>query len=113
MPQKVKNNEPRNTGLLIGKAVVYATYVVIMFAEIMLLFRVFLLLFNANPATPFVQFVYDTSADFLAPFRGIFPPHMTQNGGYLDVSALFAMIVYLILAALIQSLMNYLNRQTN
>lgn len=97
--------------LSLAQVVVYVTYGVVVFAEIVLLFRIFLLLFNANPNTPFVQFIYNTSSDFLAPFRGIFPPHITQSGGYLDVTAIFALVVYLIIAVLVQSLMNYLEER--
>ena len=106
------NNEPSapmNAALSISKVVVYIMYVVVAFAEIVLLFRVFFLLFSANAGTPFVNFVYETSGQFLAPFRGIFPPHAAElTGGYLDVSALFAAIVYLIILVLVQNLMAYL-----
>lgn len=104
-----KNTPPERKPLTLARFVTYATYAIVVFAEIMLIFRIFLLLFNANPTTPFVQFVYNTSSDFMAPFRGIFPPHITQSGAYLDVTAIFALIVYLIIAVLVQSLMTYLD----
>ncbi|MBI2797938.1 YggT family protein [Candidatus Saccharibacteria bacterium] len=101
-----------SSDLTVGKIVVYVTYGVVVFAEIVLGFRIFFLLFNANANTPFVRFIYNTSNDFLAPFRGIFLPHDSVTGGYLDVSALFALIVYAIIAVLIQSLMRKLDSRS-
>ncbi len=92
-------NQPKSTVVVdIGRVIVYITYGVVLFAEFMLLFRIVFLLFSANPSAPFVQFVYNTSNDFLAPFRGIFPPHPVAQLGYLDVSAIFALVVYLLVA---------------
>ncbi len=59
--------------------------------------RFILRLFGANPNTPFVQWVYDTSAPLLDPFRGIFPTRTLQGGFVFDFSTLFAMIIYALL----------------
>ena len=80
--------------LSIGKVILWAMYIWILFGIIMLGLRVFLLAFSANADTPFVKFVYDTSATFLQPFREIFPPKAVSETGYLDVAAIFAMIIY-------------------
>lgn len=80
--------------LVIGKVVFYVMYAWIVFGIITLGLRVFLLAFSANAGTPFVKFIYTTSANFLEPFRGIFPPKPVGETGYLDVAALFAMIMY-------------------
>ena len=77
-----------------GKVIGYAMYIWVVFGIIVLGLRVFLLAFSANPATPFVEFIYNTSTSFLQPFRGIFPPKSVSETGYLDVAAMFAMIVY-------------------
>lgn len=95
--------------LSIGKILTYAMYALIIFAEIVLMFRVFLLAFSANPSAGFVNFIYNTSADFLQPFRGIFPPRAVGETGYLDVSALFAIIVYGLLAWGFSALIGYIN----
>lgn len=64
-------------------------------AEIILGFRVIFRLFAANSATPFVDWVYRTSDNLMAPFRGMFPTeHLSDNGHVLDFSAIFAMLVY-------------------
>lgn len=95
--------------LNIGKVLTYAMYGLVIFAEILLAFRVFLLAFSANTSSSFVEFVYRTSADFLQPFRGIFPPREIGETGYLDVSALFAIIVYGLVAWGFSALIGYIN----
>lgn len=65
--------------------------------EVLLAFRFFLRLLAANPASPFVQFVYRVTEPFVYPFRGIFPPVATK-GSVLEWSVLMAMIVYAIVA---------------
>lgn len=81
--------------LKVSKVIAYVLYAWIGVAVVSLLLRVFLLLFSANPDAPFVDFIYRVSADYLQPFRGIFPPKTIGDSGYLDVAALFAIIVYL------------------
>lgn len=88
--------------LKLGKIITWLLYAWIMFGVVMLALRTFLLATSANP-TGFVDFVYRTSADFLQPFRGIFPPKEIGETGYLDVSAIFAIIIYLIIAWLISA----------
>lgn len=107
MPQSTKQEVPAI--LSIGKVLTYAMYALIIFAEIVLMFRVFLLAFSANPSSGFVDFIYRTSADFLEPFRGIFPPRAVSETGYLDVSALFAIIVYGLVAWGFSALIGYIN----
>jgi hypothetical protein len=103
---------PKNAALSLSRLIVYIVYLIAVFIEVILLLRVALLFFSANPLTPFVNFVYSTSNYFMAPFRGIFPAHPAElTGGYLDTSALFAALVYLIIVAAIQSLMVYLERR--
>jgi uncharacterized protein YggT (Ycf19 family) len=107
-----KQNEAEIPAYLnIGKVLTYAMYGLVIFAEIMLAFRVFLLAFSANASSPFVEFIYRTSADFLQPFRGIFPPRAVGETGYLDVSALFAIIVYALIAWGFSALIGYINHK--
>jgi len=109
-----KSPAPRNAALSITRLIVYFVYLIAVFIETILLLRVFFLLFSANPATPFVSFVYTTSTQFMAPFQGIFPSQAVITGvttGYLDSSALFAAVVYLIIVTIIQSVLAYLDRR--
>lgn len=113
MPQTTKPTQKSQIEipayLNVGKILSYAMYALVIFAEIVLVFRVFLLAFSANPDSSFTRFIYNTSADFLQPFRGIFPPRSVGETGYLDVSALFAIIVYGLIAWGLSALINYVN----
>lgn len=91
------------------RAIVYVVYAFTIIAVVSLTFGFFLLLFGANPDTPFVQFVYNIANEFMAPFRGIFNTHPVGQTGYFSASALFAIIVYLVFAAAVSSLISYLN----
>lgn len=84
--------------LTISKILAWVMYAWAFVGIIFLSLRVFLLAFSANPTTPFVRFIYNTSADYLQPFRGIFPPRSVGETGYLDVAAIFAIIIYLLFA---------------
>ncbi len=65
--------------------------------EVLLAFRFFLRLLGANPASPFVQFIYRVTEPFVFPFRGIFPPIASQ-GSVLEWAVVLAMIVYALIA---------------
>lgn len=94
--------------LRVSKIIAYLIYFWVILGVISLVLRVLLLLFSANPTTPFVEFVYRVSADYLEPFRGIFPSKSLNDGSYLDVAAIFAIVVYLFLMWGASSLVNYL-----
>ncbi len=95
--------------LTIGKVVVRFFYAWVVFGLIVLSLRVFLLAFSASTAAPFVTFIYQTSASYLEPFRGIFPGRELGETGYFDISAIFAIIIYLFVAWGVMSLITYIN----
>jgi uncharacterized protein YggT (Ycf19 family) len=72
--------------------------------EIVLMLRIVLRLFAANPNASFVNWVYSTSDTLIQPFRGIFPTTVIEKSYVLDFTALFALIIY----ALVGSLLGYL-----
>mgnify|MGYP001294414107 CR=1 FL=1 len=94
--------------LRISKIIAYILYIWVLIGVITLTLRVFLLAFSANPATPFVNFIYKTSADYLNPFRGIFPSKPVGETGYFDVAAIFAIIIYLFIMWGFSSLVSYI-----
>jgi uncharacterized protein YggT (Ycf19 family) len=62
---------------------------------LVLLFLTFILqLFGASPTAGFVEWVYRSTERAMAPFRGIFEPVALTDQSVLDISVLFAMIVY-------------------
>lgn len=94
--------------LKFSKVITYVMYIWVLFGIIVLGLRVFLLAFSANATTPFVEFIYNTSASFLEPFRGIFPPKAVGETGYLDVASIFAMIMYALIAWGFAALISYI-----
>ncbi len=75
--------------------------------------RFTLRLFGANPATPFVRFIYDASEPLLQPFRGIFQAAVVGPGYVLEFSTLFAIIVYSLLAYMAIRFVIWLNNATH
>jgi uncharacterized protein YggT (Ycf19 family) len=76
-----------------------------------LAFGFFLLLFGANPDAEFAQWVYRALARVMAPFRGLFEPVVINGQSVLDVSVLFAMIVYGIVALALGALIEWLGQR--
>lgn len=95
--------------LLISRILVRLVYVWTVIGVFVLSIRVFLSAFSANPGSSFVRFITETSNSYMAPFRGIFNGRHFGDNGYLDVSALFAIIIYLLLAWGIASLVMYVD----
>lgn len=105
----IQKLQQKKTKLSIYRVVTYITYAFIFLAIVTLGFRVLFLLFSANPTTPFVNWVYNVSVDFMRPFRGIFPTKPVAETGYLDISALFALLMYSILGAVVKGIMDRLD----
>jgi uncharacterized protein YggT (Ycf19 family) len=77
--------------------------------SIAILATAFLLrLFNASDSAPFVQWVYRSTRVIMQPFRGIFPAVEGESGSVLDVSLLFAMFIYAMLAIGTHTLIDWL-----
>jgi uncharacterized protein YggT (Ycf19 family) len=90
-----------------ARAVTYLAYAWVIASMIILVFGFFLLLFNANPDAGFSEWVYRQLARVMEPFRGIFPTVSTSEGSTLDVSILFAMLVYGLLGLGVKSLIDW------
>jgi uncharacterized protein YggT (Ycf19 family) len=93
--------------LKFSKVIVWLLYFWVMIGVVSLSLRVFLLAFSASTQSSFVEFVYKVSSDYLQPFRGIWPPRTVNETGYLDVAAIFAIIVYLFIAWGFRALIDY------
>lgn len=64
--------------------------------------RILLKLIAANPANEFARLIYDVTAIFLAPFRGL-TATPSAGGAVLEISSIIAMIIYALVAwAIIQ-----------
>jgi uncharacterized protein YggT (Ycf19 family) len=88
----------QTTTIRIARGLVWFLYAWVV-VTIVLLFMAFILqLFAANPQAGFVEWVYRSTTRAMAPFRGIFQPVELSERSTLDVSILFAMVVYLFVA---------------
>ena len=99
------------TGLAVARvarALTYLVYAFVLVALVMLLFGFFLLLFGANPDAAFAEWVYRSLTRAMAPFRGLFEAVPLDGRSVLDVSILFAMIVYGLAALFLQVLIEWL-----
>ena len=101
----------RTIGWGIGRGIVWLVYAFVVFAIILAALAFFLQLFGANPTSDFAAWIYRGAARVTAPFRGIFPTHAVTDDSYLDVSLLFAIIMYGIFALLMSELISYLDRR--
>jgi uncharacterized protein YggT (Ycf19 family) len=91
-----------------ARALTYLVYGFVLVALVLLLLGFFLLLFGANPHAAFAEWVYRGLARVMAPFRGLFEPVPLDGRSVLDVSILFAMIVYGLAALALKALIDWL-----
>ena len=103
--------KPSDTKLMFIKTARVLTYIVygyMMIAVTFLSIGFVLLLFGANQDVAFTRFIYKVAGEFLQPFRGIFPAHPVGETGYFSTSALFAIMIYILLALAIHALITYI-----
>lgn len=62
--------------------------------EVLLGLRFVFKLFGANSDNGFVDWVYEMSGALLEPFRGVFPTEVFENQYVLELSTIFAMVIY-------------------
>jgi uncharacterized protein YggT (Ycf19 family) len=97
-------------GLRLAKGLIWFVYAVVVAAEIILAIAFLLLLFGANPTAPFAEWIYRATNHIMQPFRGIFGNVQGDNhDSVLDLSILFAMFIYGLLALLVDALVKWLD----
>lgn len=62
--------------------------------EVLILLRIFLKLIAANPLSPFAAVIYGVTDVLLFPFFGLTATPTLGNGMVLEITSLFAMVVY-------------------
>jgi uncharacterized protein YggT (Ycf19 family) len=77
-------------------------------ANVGLMIRLLFRLFGANPSAPFVDFLYESTAPLLAPFRGIFTPYVIEPGLVLEFSTIIAIAIYSLVAWLLIEFIDFL-----
>jgi uncharacterized protein YggT (Ycf19 family) len=93
----------------IARALTFLVYAFVIVALIILLLGFILQLFGANPHAPFAQWLYRGLRRVMAPFRGLFEPVELDGRSVLDVSILFAMLVYGIVGLALHALIERLS----
>ena len=74
--------------------------------EFLLLLRFIFKFFVANMSTPFVAWIYSTTASLVSPFAKIIPD-LKIGQFVVDFSTLVALIVYVLIGYLIMQLFSY------
>ena len=95
----------------ISRALILFVYGFVIACIVILAIAFFLQLFNANTTTPFVDWVYRAAKRIMEPFRGIFPSVEGEQGSVFDVSMLFAMFMYGLLAFGAHGLIAWIDRK--
>jgi uncharacterized protein YggT (Ycf19 family) len=108
---RVSTETRRPLGVMLARIVSFIFGVIEAFIAV----RFVLELFQANRATSFVQFIYGVSDYFMTPFNAIFRSQHFA-GTTIEVSALVAIVVYVLIAwglvALIYALMPRFRSET-
>ena len=92
----------------VARALVYLVYFWVTLSIVILVLGFFLLLFGANPEAAFAEWTYRALDRVMKPFRGLFESVDLSGNSVLDVSVLFAMIVYAMLALALRALIDWL-----
>jgi len=92
----------------VGRGLTFAVYVFALVSLTILTLGFVLLLFGANPETPFAAWVYRGLQNVMAPFRGLFEPIPLNGKSVLETSILFAMIIYAAAALALHALIRWL-----
>lgn len=91
-----------------AKAFVVFVYVVVLVELVLLVLGFFLQLFGASTDAEFTRWVYRNVDRIMEPFRGMFPSQALTDQSVLDVSLLFAMIVYALVGIGVHALVTWL-----
>ena len=95
----------------ISRSIILFVYAFAIACIVILAIAFFLQLFNANQTAPFVDWVYRAARRIMQPFRGIFPAVEGEQGSVFDVSMLFAMFMYGLLALGLHALIAWIDRK--
>lgn len=81
---------------------------------VLIALRIVLLLLVANQTNGLVDFIYNVTEPFVAPFRGVFNFDMVSPGGgsTLDIGAVVALVGWALIYLLIMAILNLGDRST-
>lgn len=106
---------PKTKAMLIkvARALVWVVYAWVAITIVLLFLGFLLQLLGADPTAGFVEFVYRSTERAMAPFRGIFESVPLSDDSTLDVSILFAIIVYSFAALGLGIALDWVTRKLN
>ena len=102
---------PRFNFLRISRWLVMFVYGFVILAVTILGIAFVLKLFDASTSASFVRWIYRSTDILMQPFRGIFPPHKGETGSVLDLSVLFAMVMYFLFGIAAHALIDAIDRR--
>jgi uncharacterized protein YggT (Ycf19 family) len=94
--------------LRVARWVVLFVYAVVIVNLVLLSLGFALRLFGASTEASFTRWVYRNVDRIMEPFRGMFPTQPISDRSVLDVSLLFAMVVYAIVGLALHALVVWL-----
>lgn len=107
-------NEGALSFIKVTRWLTYLVYAYVIFAIVFLILGFLMLLMGASTEAGFTRFVYRIAAEFLQPFRGIFPTREISETSYFSAAGLFAIVMYSFFAAAIHALISWLTaKQAN
>jgi len=95
----------------ISRAIILFVYAFAIACIVILAIAFLLQLFNANQTAPFVDWTYRAAKRIMQPFRGIFPSVEGEQGSIFDVSMLFAIFMYGLLALGLHAMIAWIDRK--
>lgn len=98
--------------LKFARGVVWFFYAVILVQVLLLLTAFVLRLLGASTDAPFTRWIYRSSDRSMEPFRGIFPPTEVGEVSVLETSLLFAAVVYVVAALVLDLVLRWLAGKT-
>jgi hypothetical protein len=91
---------------VIDNLIVQMAYAIWIIIEIVIFLRFILMLLGASDAAAFIKWLYKFSFTFVYPFWGAFSPIKISEKGVLEISSLFAMLIYFLAVYLIVSIVD-------
>jgi uncharacterized protein YggT (Ycf19 family) len=107
-PDDTRGEDSKLLLLRAAKAVVVFVYAFVLVNLVLLTLGFLLRLFGASTDAEFTRWVYRSVDRIMEPFRGMFPSHTLSDQSVVDVSLLFAMIVYAIVGIALHALVTWL-----
>lgn len=85
-------------------------YIVITFAETVIIFRIVMSLIGANQANSFVNWVYSMSDVLISPFRGIVADEVYIDKLRIELTPIVSLVFYAIIAFILSELSKTLKK---